>query len=540
MTAAERRVRAAAALRRLSRSVALKLFAVVFAVLFLTLGLLGYMNVRLHRQHLEETRLQSAKQMSELVRSSTSYYMLRNDREALRHIVATIAGAPTVTRLRILNSQGHVGFSTDATEVGSTVDLGGVPAAPVSKTFFVAGARHIRTLTPIANEPSCSTGACHAHPASERFLGLLQLDHSLAKADADIRDVSWQFIIYSALGIFITLVAVGLMVLFFVHQPVRKLRSGTERLRRGELGVQIPIRSDDELGELAASFNAMSKEVHEAREESEAWARTLEERVQSKSDELQRAHMQMLQAEKLTSLGKLAAVVAHEINNPLSGILTYAKLLRKWIDRGDDLVERKGEMRESLLLIEGESRRCGDIVRNLLTFARVHPLNISDVDVNRLVNLCIKLVDHKLELGEIETKLELDPALPMFRGDSGAIEQLLLALIMNAIEAMPHEGILRVATSATTEELVIVIEDNGTGIAPEVLTRLFEPFVSTKEDKGVGLGLAVSRSIVDRHNGRIDVRSQLGHGTAFTITLPITAPANAPNREPELATFPGR
>jgi two-component system NtrC family sensor kinase len=288
--------------------------------------------------------------------------------------------------------------------------------------------------------------------------------------------------------------------------------------------VQIPITTTDELGALARSFNDMSRQLLEARKASDTFAQTLESHVAEKTAELERAHRQMLQAEKLTSLGKLAAVVAHEINNPLSGILTYARLLRKWVDRKETLAGHVDEMREALDLIASESRRCGDIVQNLLAFSRVPPLNITDVDINDVVRRCIKLVEHRLELGNIVPRIELARGLPSLRGDAGQLEQLLLALVMNAIEAMPQEGTLRVTTAAQgADHLVITVEDDGVGIPESVRTRLFEPFVTTKEARGVGLGLAVSRSVVDRHQGKISVESEIGRGTRFTIELPVAA-----------------
>jgi two-component system NtrC family sensor kinase len=511
-------------LYRVAHSVAGKLFVVLLAILLASFGLLGFMNVRLHRQHLEAARLADAERLSDVVRRSTSHYMLLNDRAALRHIVDTIGQEPGISDLRILNHEGRVGFSTNEREIGTIVNIPAAHGAEQrSRIFEAGGGRFLGISTPIENSATCSSGNCHAHPASQQLLGTLAMNFSLAEADADVRRASMQFVSYSAFAILLTLGTIGWLVWYFVHEPVRSLRSGTISLGRGDLGVQIPVRRDDELGELATSFNEVSSQLRLAREESDAWAHTLEQRVQRKTAELQRAHEQMIQAEKLTSLGKLAAVVAHEINNPLSGILTYAKLLRRWIERGDSLEGHAVEMRDSLQLIENESRRCGDIVRNLLTFARVQPLNITDFDINRVVQQTLKLVEHKLELGNITPQIELGEHLPQIRGDAGQIEQLLLALIMNAIEAMPHEGNLRIATTTGEDEdsVVICVEDDGTGIAPDILPRLFEPFTTTKEDgKGVGLGLAISHAIVERHGGRIDVKSEVGRGTSFTITLP--------------------
>ncbi|HEU4520854.1 MAG TPA: ATP-binding protein [Thermoanaerobaculia bacterium] len=502
----------------LARSVGAKLFTLLFLVLLLNLGLLGFANVRLHREHLEVADHAAADRINDIIRRSTSYYMLRNDRPALRHTVETIGQQPAIVGLRIYSADGRIGFSTNPADVGTRAE-----ALPDRGTriFSAEGGRVLAISTPIMNSQSCSSAACHAHPQSQELLGVLDTRVSLAAADADVAAATSQFISYSAAAILLTLAATAIFVWKFVHQPVTELRRGTERLGAGELGVQIPVQTRDELGALGAAFNTMSRELREARDEITAWTHTLEERVQRKTSELQLAQEQMIQAEKLTSLGKLAAVVAHEINNPLSGILTYAKLMRKWIDRGDDLAARSAEMRDALMLVESESRRCGEIVRNLLMFARAAPMNIADVDVNAIVRQCIRLVDHKLELGNIVADLSLAEGLPPVRGDAGQIEQLLLALVMNAIDAMPVEGVLRIATRSSGQDVVIEVEDNGTGIDPAILPRLFDPFVTTKEEgKGVGLGLAISRGIVDRHHGRIEVQSELGRGTKFTITVP--------------------
>jgi two-component system NtrC family sensor kinase len=524
-------------LRRISRSVGAKLFTVMLFVLLLSLGLLGWANVRLHRQHLDAARLASAERMTDVIRRSAAYYMLRNDHAALRHILETMGEQP-ISGLRIYDPNGAVKFSTDARELGRVVSREKIPLAG-NRIITQNGERTLDITRPIANEPSCSTASCHAHSPASAVLGTVDANLSLAPTDTDIRVATWQFIGYSAVAVLAMLAVTGVFVYHFVHKPVRALRDGTKRLGSGELGVQIPVRSADELGGLASSFNVMSKQILDAREEITAWTRTLEDRVRDKTAELQTAHEQMLQAEKLTSLGKLAAVVAHEINNPLSGILTYAKLLRRWVDRGE-MEDRAQEMRESLQLIESESKRCGDIVRSLLTFARVAPLNIAPVDMSAVIRQCVKLVEHKMALGNITPILELPPDLPAVRGDAAQLEQLILALVINAIEAMPHEGTLHLKAAPTDDRqnVVVTVEDDGTGIDPNLVPRLFEPFVTTKEEKGVGLGLAISRTIVERHHGHIEVVSQVGRGTTFTITFPAMAEEGAGRRAQDAEVSP--
>jgi two-component system NtrC family sensor kinase len=267
----------------------------------------------------------------------------------------------------------------------------------------------------------------------------------------------------------------------------------------------------------------MTTELKKAREENLDWTRTLEQRVDQKSGELERAHKHLAQSEKMVSLGKLAAVVAHEINNPLAGILTYTKLISRMAEKDFDGSKRMGEARDMLHIIEGESRRCGSIVKNLLTFARQAPLSPQRNDLNAIVDRCLLLVNHQLELQSIDLIKEFAGAIPALYCDANQVQQALLALLMNASEAMPSGGRLRVATSFDAAQRVgrVAIADEGPGIPEDILPHVFEPFFTTKEEgKGVGLGLAIAYGIVQQHGGNIEVTSTPQKGTTFTVILP--------------------
>jgi two-component system NtrC family sensor kinase len=341
--------------------------------------------------------------------------------------------------------------------------------------------------------------------------------------------------VYTAGALFL----IALLTWFFVWQvvdrPVQALRRGTEHLAGGDLGYQIAAGSSDEIGELARSFNDMSSELKKEHNENVAWTHTLEDRVEQKTRELKRAHEHALHTEKMASIGKMAAVLAHEINNPLSGILTYAKLLRKWVDRDDGGQSRKREICDSLDLIASESRRCGDLVKNLLTFSRTTPMNLQATNLNQVIDQSLRLIQHQLDLAGVQVQPQLDPDLPPVLCDAAQIEQVLLALMVNAMDAMPQGGNLWLTTQANGEDnaVRVTVRDDGTGIPPDILARMFEPFLTTKETgRGVGLGLAISRSILERHNGTIEVQSEPGRGTTFTITLPWDAEkASQPHKE---------
>ena len=533
-----------------AHSLSVKLVFLLAVSMTLVFGLLGFLIVRLHRQHLEQSTLVAAERVSDVIRRSTTYDMMRNDREGLYHTIQTIADEPGMVKVRIFDQEGRIGYSTDTAEVDHVLDKKAEAcygchnqSQPLTRLnrpdrFRIYrignGQRVLGIITPIENQPGCSNADCHAHPASQQVLGVLDTNLSLAKADEQLAVSSGRMMAYTAGSMLIVALLSWLFVWRVVGVPIQALKKGTEHLSQGELGYQIQVQSRDEVGDLAHSFNDMSRQLHAANDEIVTWAKTLEDRVEQKTKELNRAHDHVLHVEKMASLGKMAAVVAHEVNNPLSGILTYAKLLRKWVGSGQVANEKHDEALECLDLIATESRRCGDLIKNLLTLSRTAPMNVQFSDLHTLIDRCLMLVRHQLEMGGVELQMRRGENFPLVSCDPAQIEQVLLALIMNAIDAMPRGGNLWIENrlSGDESEVEILVRDDGAGIAPEVLEHIFEPFLTTKErGHGVGLGLAISRGIVERHNGRIEVQSELGKGTTFTVSLPNQAPGIPPPKK---------
>jgi two-component system, NtrC family, sensor kinase len=530
-----------------------KLIGLLLAAMVVIFALLGYLTIRLHRKHLDAAALLSAERISDVIKRSTTYSMMRNDREGLYHTMATMADEPGVLRVRVFDREGRISYSTDPSEIRHGVDKNAEacygchaqqqPLAKLNRPdrFRVyrngGGTRVLAIITPIENQPDCSNAACHAHPESQQILGVLDTHISLARADQQLAQGTWQMLAYDALAMVAIAALSWLFIRHMVDRPLKKLEAGTERLSKGDLGYQIELSSQDQIGDLASSFNSMSVQLRGANEELVSWTRTLEDRVEQKTRELRRAYDEVLHVETMSSLGKMAAVVAHEINNPLSGILTYSKLLKKWVDNDEVGHEKKDEARQCLDLITSESRRCGDLVKSLLSFSRQAPMNVQPTDINKVVEQCVLLLRHNLDHAAIQLNLALGESLPQLQCDRSQIEQVLLALIVNAMDAMPRGGSLWLETrlSEDGQQVAITVRDDGGGVAPDLLPKIFEPFVTTKEHgHGTGLGLAVSRSIIERHSGKISLQSELGKGTTVTITLPAPA-RSTPAAEPALA-----
>ncbi len=352
---------------RPNRSLSAKLNVLLLGAMVVIFALLGYLNVRLHRQHLEQYTLLSAERIGDVIKHGTSDYMLRNDREGLYRSIRTMAAEPGMEKIRIFDQEGRITYTTDNAEQNHVVNktpeacyachAQSQPMARLNRPdrFRIyrnaAGIRVLGVITPIENQPACSNAACHAHPADQRILGVLDTNVSLAKADIQLAESSRRMIAYTGCALLLIALLSWFFVWRVVGRPVKALQRGTEHLAAGDLGYQIEVRSKDEIGELARSFNDMSSRLKSEHSENVAWTQTLEQRVEQKTKELKRAHEHALHTEKMASIGKLAAVLAHEINNQLSGILTYAKLLRKWIDHEDGGQNRRREICDSLDLI---------------------------------------------------------------------------------------------------------------------------------------------------------------------------------------------
>ena len=529
---------------RLSHTLAFKLIAFIFlALMVVTIGVV-YVGVSAQNTIMEQTIHVCAERASAFAKIALHQGMQDNHPEVIQETIDAIGAASDIQTISLYDKDGRIAYSSDPSEVNRIVETEDIACAPChgGRSDFTQtssqeylriydagdGRRVLGLITPINNSPSCSGAPCHAHDASQTVLGVLDVQMSLEKMDQHAATPRTG-VIASIFVTFLILAAVtSVFIFFFVHKPVRSVIAGTHRIATGDLGYKIPLTRKDELGQLVKSFNRMAQELQRTKAQLVDWSNTLEDKVTAKTEELNKVQVQILHMEKMASLGKLSSVIAHELNNPLAGILNYARLTEKRIASGDFSPERCTAMQRDVRLIADESRRCGDIVKNLLFFARGREGEYRQADLNEVIEKTLRLVHHKIDLFEINLDVHVPPESILATCDQNQVQQAVLAIIINAIEAMPDGGRLSVSLQRDNGNAVIRIADTGIGIDEEDQRRIFEPFFTTKEEEGhgTGLGLSVAYGIIQNHDGRITVDSAPGKGATFVITLPINGPAS--------------
>ncbi len=530
-------------------SLEIRLLAPLSIAVGLILALHAVLSFQATKDHFLNLMHDEVVRSSDLIKRATHDGMLLNRLDQVQANIERLAQAPEVAAIRVYDKAGVIVLSARPAESGQAIALdsdtcqschgNGVTRddavlARSSLEQAPGGPEVLRHLIVIENEPACAAAECHFHPPDRRVLGVLDVEMSMAPIEAAIRTSRRQLLTTTIGLILISGLVAALFVRRVIHRPTQQLYEGTRRIAAGDLETHIDIAGEHELARLAEAFNRMVAELRHARQQVTEWSETLEQRVQEKTAELSRAQRQVLHMEKMASLGKLSATVAHELNNPLGGILTYARLIKRELaDQPIDAAMR-AELDRYLSVVDKECSRCGAIVHNLLTFARRTGAEMARININEVVERSLMLIRHHLEIRNVKLTSALLTGDAMMVADPGQIEQALVALLVNAVEAMQDRtsdhNLLSVQLSGDAESIEIHIRDTGTGIPPEVLPHIFEPFFSTKgtAEGGVGLGLAVVYGIVNRHGGQIDVSSVPGEGTVFRIRLP-RAPAEPPS-----------
>ncbi len=489
--------------------------------------------------------VQGADQLSGSISSATWHAMLADRRSDAYQVMETIAYKQGIDRLRMYNREGEITFSTLRADLGQKQDPNSTQCRGchaqgrrleklslqdrVRVAKLTDGQRRLAVITPIANEPQCSTGECHAHPKEMRVLGLLEVSLKLEEVDKELREMQERIALRALAEIALICPIVYFFARRMIRDPIESLIQSAVSISRMDLErpVEVPAHAG-EVTELAKSFDLMRVRLKDAMAEINQFTQRLETKVAERTRELKAAHQKLMQTDRLASLGQLSASVAHEINNPVAGVLNLAMLMQRVLKDDGIPPERVKDYRRYLSQIVQETSRVGRIVSDLLSFSRRPSPHRSEADLNSVIAHTVSLTSHKLKLAGLETELELLEGLPAILCDKSQIQQVVLNLVLNAAEAMQGKqgGKVRITSGrGDGAQVWFAVSDEGEGIAPEVLPRIFDPFFTTKpEGKGVGLGLAVTYGIVQAHGGEIDVESERGQGARFVVKLPLRPP----------------
>lgn len=617
------------------KKIGFKIIFVVALTSLVIIGVFAYFNVKSQSNSLIAEVERHANQLSETVVASTRFDMMFNQRDRIQQIIKSIGTQKHIRDVRILNKVGEIIYSSDSSNINKMVDKNAESCfachaadKPLEHLSMTERTRIFRVnpdsnrilgiITPIYNEKSCWQADCHAHESDQKVLGVLDVSISLVEVDKTILNSEWKIVFFAIIAI----IGVGLVIAFFIRRwvsnPVHDLLHATQQVSQGNLNHTIKEMAEDEIGMLGSSFNNMTKKLAEAR-------------------------MQLFQSDKMASLGRLAAGVAHEINNPLTGVLTYSSFLQK---RTKD----NPEFQEDLKVIVRETLRSREIVKSLLDFARQSVPKKSSAHINEIIDKALTVIDTQLSVNKVKVVKQTETNLPNIVIDANQIQQVIINLVVNASDAIGKDGgvitiltkqislaplgiaqikkatcpkrhslidnefkidglpalkikvitegkeglihldpvygkhrnvfnagfkitkdtkfvcpecnnsivdqekvcpicgapvltfeisgqgVYEVCSSESSnwerwdyidslglkEYIEIRITDTGSGISKEDLSKIFDPFFSTKGQKGTGLGLAVIWGIIDNHNGTITVDSELGKGTTFTIRLPLS------------------
>ncbi len=362
-------------------------------------------------------------------------------------------------------------------------------------------------------------GAYQPIPTKDNSRAIIYVGLSESIYESIRINLIFKFIIISIIS-FVLIVIFSYLLISRITKPIEQLSEISLNISKGDFSKRSEIRSQDEIGKLSLAFNQMIESILESRKMLEEYNLNLKKKVEERTMELMKIKEQIIQSEKLASIGRLSAGVAHEINNPIGAILAYAHLIKEELGENKNISDINKYVEQIIV----ETNRTKNIVKSLLEFSRQHQSEYEWVDINQIVEDSITLISIQKRPDNVKIIKDFGKDIPIIKIDPERIKEALINIIINALDAMNEKGNLKISTAVDhkRQRISISVSDTGCGIPEDILGHIFEPFFTTKPvGKGTGLGLSVTYGIIKQHNGDIIVQSKVGEGTTFTVFLPF-------------------
>jgi two-component system, NtrC family, sensor kinase len=489
---------------------------------------------------------ESGNNIGSLVEGALYHSMLENDRSSLQNTLDIINNMSGVDDVNMYDSENNLTYSSISSDTANHSDPDCKSCHKNIASMFSTkersyriidvnsecsmnhnnnNSRHLLIKTPILNSQSCYTAACHAHDQSEEVLGSLLIKFPMKGLDAALDKSTKDYFLLASL---MTVLLVLFLILFTnkkIKNPLNAIIRASEAVANGDKQTRLEIKPHQlsDMRMVSSAFNDMLDNLQTATNELQNWSQQLEYKVQKKSEELGQAQNELINIERIASLGKLSLSVAHEINNPLSGILVYTKLVYKQLNNQEIDPVKKESMLKHLTFIENETKRCGDIVKGLLDFSRKDQNDFEPKHLHEILLNTSELVAHPMKVANVSFLTDFAARKDQIYCSPNQIKQVCVAILVNALEAVSENGEVLIRTSNPDDEHILIeFIDNGIGISAEDIPHVFEPFFSTKEKtNGIGLGLSIVHGIIQSHKGKTAVKSERGKGTTILVTLPL-------------------
>jgi two-component system NtrC family sensor kinase len=520
----------------------------------ISMGLLSAMLIRSQPEQVLAEVVRGSESIAGAIGLSIDREMLLNHREGVSQMLEAVGSRDGIEGIRLFDKEGRITYSSRPGEVGQIVDKRAEPCSSchsvtnpgqvlepkhLSRTYTnAAGQRILSTIHVIRNQPGCQGARCHVSPAQQSVLGVLDVSMTLEPAEARLAASTRGALIFSGVAVVLITAALFLIIWWSVRKPINRMVAATRRVAGGDPSVKVPRGAAREISILAGAFNEAVESLNSSNRHLEEWVGTLEQRVAEKAVELRDAQFQVVRAEKLSSVGLVAAGIAHELNSPLMAILTYSHLVQR-------SVPQDSQAHEDLRMIEQQANRSAAIIRQLLDYSRKQEESpvTEPCSVGQVIAGAEDLLKVELQNADVHVTVSVPDDLPEVEAQPSQLMQVFVNLMMNALQAMPDGGELTieadtVARSAYVEpglpphagtQLVrIAFRDTGVGISDKDLPKVFDPFFTTKPvGQGSGLGLSVSQGMIRGYRGTILVESDGKTGTVFTVLLPVPVPVEA-------------